>query len=400
MLEKNLVCVKCGKKYDIPTGKPLFLCDKCKGTLEIVFDYKKLKEKLSYNNIKRRPFNHARYIEFYPVNPKTGLASLQEGGTPLLRSKNIEKKYKLGFELYFKLELLNPTGSFKDRGSSVEVAKAIEFGAKNVICASTGNMGASVAAYSAISNLNCYIFTPKDAPKIKLEQILAYGAKVFHVDADYATVMDIVEKLSKKGFFLLGDYLYRREGTKSVGFEIMEQTDPDYIFVPVGNGTLITSLWKAVKEFNIMGFKKQKPRVSGIQAEGCSPVIRAFKKKETVKPLRNAKTVAGAIECNDPIDGENAVKAIKESRGFAETVNDDEILETRELLAREEGIFAEPSGVVGLAGILKLKDKIKEGSKVVCVITGHGLKIPRTGIKARSRNVKPNMKKIKKLIKF
>ncbi len=379
MHEKYILCSGCGKRY--PVRELVFRCRGCGESLEVIFDYGRLRRMAK--NFGERPFSHLRYRELYPVREPLAMG---EGGTPLIRSKNLERELRLGFQLWFKCEFLNPTGSFKDRGSSVEVARALEMlkGKRNreVACASTGNMGASVAAYSALAGLECSVFTPRDAPPVKLEQILAYGARVFHINGNYAQVAGIAEQAFRKyGAYLLGDYLFRREGTKSVGFEIAEQLPgADYIFCPVGNGTLISATWKAFREFKILRLLRRRPRMAGIQAAGCSPLIKG-------RPVKNPHTVATAIECGDPLDGKRALQAVKESRGFMEMVSDKEILRSRELLARREGLFAEPAGAVALAGIIKARKRVKKGSKVVCLITGHGLKAPYTGIRGRVREM-------------
>lgn len=359
----------CGKSFAIDDD--LFLCPSCGRSLEVEYDYKAISRALTKKALASRPFAHSRYAEFYPVRK---IVSVHEGGTPLIKSQSIGPR--LGIDLWLKLESSNPTGSFKDRGSSVEVAKARDYGAKNVVCASTGNMGASVSAYSAVAKLKCRIFVPKSADHIKIEQILAYGAEVYHIQAGYDSVEDLVQKIARrKDFYLLGDYLWRREGTKSVGYEILEQTKPSWVFIPVGNGTLASATWKAFKEFNSLGFADCMPKVAAIQAKGCSPLTRAWKTGH-LERQKNAKTIAHAIECETPIDGERVLNALKESKGIAETVTDDEILDARRMLATEEGIFAEPSGAASLAGLIKSRGKIK--GKVVCIITGHGLKSPST----------------------
>ncbi len=393
MFESHILCLACKKKY--PLEKMIFMCEDCAGPLEIIFDYKKIKKAIDINKLKGRPFNHARYLEFYPVR---NLVSLQEGGTPLIRSKNLEKYLNLNCELYFKYEATNPTGSFKDRGSSVEIAKAIEFKQKRVSCASTGNMGASLAAYSAVTNLNCSIFTPRDAKPVKIKQILAYGARVYHVDGDYAQTIRMVEYAFKKhGIYLLGDYLYRREGTKSLGFELAEQISPDYVFCPVGNGTLLSATWKAFNEFKTLNLIRKKPKMIGIQAEKCNPIVKAFKNNTKIKLIKNPRTLAVAIECGDPLDGEKALSSIKESGGFADHVSDREILRARELLAEREGLFAEPAGAASLAGLIKNKNKIR--GNVVCLVTGHGLKSPRTDVKGEARDIKSNIKVLDKIFR-
>lgn len=376
MYEKNLICNNCNKKYSLK--EIIYRCE-CGNSLDIIYDYDKLKK----INFKSRPFNQLRYKEFFPVkNP----IYLGEGGTPIIRSRSLEKN--LGFKLYFKLESMNPTGSFKDRGSSVEVSRSIEFGAKKLICASTGNMGASISAYSGVSNIKTVILTPKTAKMIKLEQILAHGSKVYQISANYAKVAKIAESASKnQGFYLLGDYLYRREGTKSIGFELAEQGNFDYIFSPVGNGTLISACWKGYNEFKKIGLVKSLPKLVGVQAAGCSPVSTAFARKSTIKPVLG-KTIAVSIGCGSPLDGNTALKSIIGSRGFAESVTDSQILKARELLAKKEGIFAEPGGSTSLAGLLKAKNHIKRGSSVVCLVTGHGLKTPFTGVKGKPVHVR------------
>ncbi|MBI4176000.1 MAG: threonine synthase [Candidatus Aenigmarchaeota archaeon] len=382
MHESHIACAGCGRTF--PLGRMIFRCDKCAGSLEVAFDYNRLKKTLSREKLSKRPFLHSRYLELFPVKK---IISLQEGGTPLVMSRNIRKGMHFG--LSFKNEALNPTGSFKDRGSSVEIAKALEFHAKNVSCASTGNMGSSLAAYSAIAGLSCYIFTPRDAEIIKLEQIMAYGARVHRVHSDYADTIRLVEEAFREGrTHMLGDYLYRREWTKSIGFELLQQSKPGYIIVPVGNGILISAIWKAIKEFNMLGFSRHKPKLIGVQSDKCSPVVKAFNNKEKITPLRNPRTVASAIECGNPLDGELAVRAIVESKGFAVSVSDREILKARDILARREGLFAEPAGAASLAGLLKARDKIERGSNVVCLVTGHGLKSPVTRVDGKIHDIR------------
>ncbi len=369
MFEKYIQCVSCGKKHD--KDEMIFRCKKCLSNLEIVFDYRKLKK--IRTAIKSRPFYYSRYRELFPVKK---IVSLGEGFTPIIRSKNIEKKLKLPFELYFKLEMLNPTGSFKDRGSSIEVAKAMEKGFSKVVVASTGNMGASIAAYSAAAGIKCRVLVPRHANEFKMRQILSYGARVERIRKDYSDVIEHAERMAgKEEYFLLGDYLYRREGTKSIGLEISEQMKADYVFLPVGNGILISALWKAIKEANLLGISHAMPKLAGVQAAGCCPVFRAWKDGKLEK-IKRPRTIADAIECDFPLDGQNALKSLKESGGFGDIVSDKELLESRDMLARMEGLSVEPSGAAGLSGLLKAKETVKENSRVLCILTGHGLKEP------------------------
>ncbi len=253
-------------------------------------------------------------------------------------------------------------------------------------------MGASVAAYCAVANIGCDIFTPKDAAGVKIEQILAYGANVFKIDGDYTKA----EKLSEAAFrnygvYLLGDYAHRREGTKSVGFEIYEQMDFDMkdasIVCPVGNAILMSAVWKAAKEFKEIGFMKNLPHMVAIQAKGCAPLVKAFDNNEKIRPLEKPKTIAGAIECGAPLDGNRGLLALKESKGWTDSVSDGNILEARRILAKEEGIFPEPAGAVALAGILKRKNFFEKTTDVICIVTGNGLKTPYTGIKQHSKEL-------------
>jgi len=393
MFEKYLKCYTCGNTF--PVNQPIFRCEGCNGSLEVEFDYNKLKRYLKSHNISKRRFGHLRYKELYPVKIPLHAG---EGGTPLVRSHNLKKLLGLRFHLWFKLEYQNPTGSFKDRGSSVEIAKMLEFmksGKQKIraaVCASTGNMGASVAAYSGIANIICNIITPHDAAPIKLEQILAHGARVFRIRGDYTKAAQLVEQTHKKqGLYLLGDYLYRREGTKSVGFEIAEQLpSTDYVFSPAGNGTLVSAIWKAFKEFRILGFSKKMPRLIGIQSSGCNPMVKAFKNKQKgIKPVKG-KTLAVAIECGDPLDGDRALDSIKESGGLLEDVTDRQILKARELLSENEGIFPEPAGAASLAGLIKTKNRIPDNSNVICLVTGHGLKVPYAGVKGKTKDLPRN----------
>lgn len=416
MFEKYISCSDCRRTYTMDCL--VFRCETCGGSLEVSYDYDKLRSMGLAARMKTRPFGHARYMEFYPV---PNIISMGEGGTPLVPSINIGKN--LDFHLYFKNETQNPTGSFKDRGSSVELAKMLQFsqmsvkntwgkrikrdssGRPLVVCASTGNMGASVASYSVPAGANCTIITPHDTAPIKLQQILAYGAKVYKIPGDYTKAAEMVyEAFMKYGIYILGDYLYRREGTKSVGFEIADQfgsmelmsndkfLSPDYIFCPVGNGTLISAIWKAFLELNELGMIQKLPKIAGVQAAGCSPIVRAFETDREIKPVKG-KTIATAIECGDPLDGKRVLETIKESEGFMVAVPDKQILEARDVLARKEGIFAEPGGAAALAGLLH--SGVPSESSVVCIVTGHGLKSPFTDVKGSTGKMGSGPKALK-----
>jgi threonine synthase len=328
---------------------------------------------------------------------------MAEGGTPLLESKSITKNLGLS-HLYFKYEGANPTGSFKDRGSTVEITNANEWHAKSVICASTGNMGASVAAYAAMAGIKCTILIPENIPHEKLAQIFAYGAKIIQLKTNlYHTVQRLSEiAASQFHYFLLGDYINRTEGEKSVGFEIIDQLGwkpPDYVFCPIGTGTLIWAIWKSFLELKEVGLIEMLPKMVGVQAKNCAPVIDALATNTLkITPIKEPRTVASAIACPDPITGSGAILAIKDSNGSGIAVTEDEILDARRNLAHI-GFFAEPSGAVSYAGLLKIQERhnIKNKS-VICIITGHGLKDAQTGYDIQKTQINPDINELKEIL--
>lgn len=364
-------CFKCGKSYPFVH---IYKCE-CGGSLDIQYDYGRMRKELKKRGaeFKSQKPSHWKYKIFYPVSGP--LVSMGEGGTPLLPSVRIGKKIKSS--LFFKMESANPTGSFKDRGSSVEITKAVELKAKKAVCATTGNMGASVAAYCARAGIKAKILVPDSTPKQKLSQISAHGAEIKHIRGTYEDAAVAAEKESAKHYYLAGDYPYRGEGEKSAGFEVMEQfPNVEYIVCPIGNGTLIYAVWKAVREMKIVGLIKKLPRLIGVQAEGCNPVARAFGQGlNFIEPIKKPETIADAIACGNPIDGLEALSALRESRGFALSVSDSEILRAIKTLGKE-GIYAEPGGAAATAGLLKIasQDNIFRGKNVVSIVSGHGLK--------------------------
>ena len=364
MFQKNFKCFKCGKKF--PLSKTVYECSNCGYSLDIEYDYSKIKKFLRKEKLKGE-INHLKYYPFYPVKDFKKIVSMQEGGTPLIQSKEKEN-------YFFKYEGVNPTGAFKDRGSSIELTKAIELNHKKVIVASTGNMGASIAAYAARAGIKAEVIIPSFTPKNKIKQMKFYGAKITKIKGSYSKAMQLAkEKSLKEKAFLTGDYPFRVEGQKSVAFEILEQLKfnaPENIVCPIGNGSLIYATFKACSELMKTGFIKRIPRIHGVQAQGCSPVVKAWEKglKEVV-PEKNAKTIATAILCDDPIDGLEALHAINESNGSAVSVSDEEIIKAKKNLALQ-GIYAELSGAAAFAGAKKLKLK----GKTAIIVSGHGLK--------------------------
>lgn len=375
MRVKYLQCVRCGRTY--PRNEVRYRCD-CGDSIEIVYDYGELD--ISWAKLRKRTFCHWRYREFYPDLNKENIITMGEGGTSLVRSRGVVKKTACR-ELLFKMESLNPTGSFKDRGSTVEISQAKEYGAPELVLASTGNMGASVAAYTARGNIGCSIYVPENTPHIKLLQMEAHGARIKKVNGDYTVAMiEARRQFEEKRVYLAGDYPYRSEGEKSVSLEIADVlgTDYDYIAVPIGNGTLLHGMWKGLKEMKLIGLIDRLPKIIGVQAEGCNTVTRAFlEHMDRIKPVL-PDTLMDAVACGDPLDGSWALRALEESKGIAVACSDNEASCTRDMLAREEGIFAELSGALSTAGLIKAYEQgmIEKDARVVSVITGHGLKEP------------------------
>ncbi|MGB9959287.1 MAG: threonine synthase [Candidatus Bathyarchaeales archaeon] len=377
------VCISCGREYSV--DEIVYSCRKCGDILEIRYDYALIRERLEKSDWKSLPLSVWRYKDFMPIRNLLNVVSLNEGGTKLHYCRRLGKA--LGIKnLYVKNEGENPTGSFKDRGMTVGVTKAVELGAKIVACASTGNTSASLAAYAAKAGLSCVILIPSGGVAFgKLAQAIIYGAKVIQIRGNFDQALQMVLKLSEehREIYLLNSINpYRLEGQKTIAFEICEQmnmTPPDRVIVPVGNAGNISAIWKGFTEFNKTGLIEKLPKMTGIQAEGAAPIARAVKNgKDTITPVEKPETVASAIRIGAPVSWKKALTAIKASGGTAETVTDREILEAQKMLARYEGLFVEPASASSIAGLKKLVENGEVGKDevVVCVITGHGLKDP------------------------
>ena len=315
------------------------------------------------------------YKELLPLTDATPLLTLGEGDTPLVKSNRLGKE--LGCpELYFKLEGCNPTGSFKDRGMVVTIAKALEQGSKGVMCASTGNTSASAAAYSAYCDLPALVLIPKGEVAMgKLAQAMAYGARIIMVNGNFDAAQNLAREFTDKHQITLVNSVnpHRLEGQKTAAFEVVDSLGdaPDYLFIPVGNAGNITAYWKGFREYHSLGRSTQLPRMMGFQAEGAAPIVRGA-------PVANPQTIASAIRIGNPANWTGALEARDASGGIIDTVSDDEILEAYRLLASHEGIFCEPASAASFAGLTKV---IRRGlnlseQRVVCIFTGTGLKDP------------------------
>jgi threonine synthase len=387
-------CINCGSEYSI--DEIVYFCRKCGDLLEIKYDQDALAKAVSKSEWRNKPLSVWRYQDFMPISDPSKIISLNEGGTGLHLCKRLAKQ--LGIQqLYVKNEGENPTGSFKDRGMTVGVTKAVELGVKSVICASTGNTSASLAAYAAKAGLQCAVLIPSGKIAYgKLSQAMIYGAKVIQVRGNFDESLDIVLKLSEKHrtIYLLNSINpFRIEGQKSLGFEICDQLNqeaPDRIIVPVGNAGNISAIWKGFSEFHALGVVEALPKMTGIQAAGSAPIANAIKSgSDTIVPVSAPETVATAIRIGAPVSWKKAMTAIRESHGTAETVTDEEILSAQKMLARVEGLFVEPASASSIAGLIKLVDNgaIGKDERIVCVTTGHGLKDPDTAVKVSEKPV-------------
>ncbi len=309
---------------------------------------------------------------------------MSEGGTGLHYCQRLGKKLRLK-RLYVKNEGENPTGSFKDRGMTVGISKAIELGRKKVVCASTGNTAASLAAYSAKAGLESIVVIP--AGKIaggKLLQVIMHGARIFQVKGGFDQAMEAVEELTEKrrNFYLMNSLNpFRLEGQKTLAFELCDQLGraPDALVLPVGNGGNISAIWKGFNEYDQLGIVRNRPRMLGVQAVNAAPIARAVKRKQkTINPIEKPRTIATAIRIGSPVNSTKVLKAIQESHGTADTVTDMEILEAQKTLASLEGLFVEPASAASIAGLKKLRESrnLDASDLIVCVATGHGLKDP------------------------
>jgi threonine synthase len=338
-----------------------------------------------------------QYRRYLPVTDKTPVISLMEGNTPLIPAPNLARHLHFPGKIYLKYEGMNPTGSFKDRGMTMAISKAVEAGSKAVICASTGNTSAAAAAYSARAGIKCVVLIPEGNIALgKLSQALVHGALVLAVDGNFDVALNLVRELSEKYPLTLVNSVnpFRIEGQKTAAFEICDVLDqaPDYQFMPVGNAGNITAYWKGYKEYNtLFSGRYGLPKMMGFQAAGSAPIVLGH-------PVEHPETLATAIKIGNPASWKSAVAARDESGGVIDTVTDDEIMHAYNLLASLEGVFAEPASVASVAGLIKYAGKgLFNGEthgaknlppKVVCILTGHGLKDPDRAIASVAKPVR------------
>ena len=383
---KYAQCVKCGKIYE---ATPNLTNCQCGGILDIIYDYDYIKTVLTKEKLAARRDNSMwRYRELLPVEEDTPNTPLRVGWSPLYEADILAKQ--LGIKkLYVKDDGINPTASLKDRASAMAVAKAREAGAKVIACSSTGNAASSLAGNAAAAGLKTYIFVPSRAPKGKVAQLMTFGATVISVQGSYEETFELSKQaIDKWGWYNRNAAInpYLSEGKKTVALEIMEQLDwkaPDYIAISVGDGCTIAGLWKGLKDLCAIGFIERLPRLISAQAEGCCPLNRAIETGEPWHPMEE-NTLADSIAVGVPRNADKALMAIRESNGLTVNVSDEEIMAAQKLLGRTCGVFGEPAGVTGAAGLKKLceQGKIPADATVVSVVTGNGLKDVANAIKA------------------
>ena len=322
-----------------------------------------------------------KYRDRLPVHDDTRIISLGEGNTPLIRLSNIPKLLGKDVDIYVKYEGLNPTGSFKDRGMTMAVTKAVEEGSKAIICASTGNTSAAAAAYAARAGITAFVLIPEGKIAMgKLAQAMMHGAVVIQIKGNFDAGMELVKQVGKEAPVTIVNSInpFRLQGQKTAAFEILEElgSAPDYHCIPVGNAGNITAHWMGYSEYHEHGIVNDLPKMVGYQAAGAAPFLRG-------DMVDNPDTVATAIRIGHPQSWDKAWNVQKESGGWFDECTDDEILAAQKLLAENEGVFCEPASATSLAGAIKDIEtgKIPEGSKIVCTLTGHGLKDPDTAIK-------------------
>jgi threonine synthase len=403
---RGLKCRECGREYSI---EPIYVCEFCFGPLEAVYDYEKIKESISRENIKKRENNLWRYRELLPIDgdPQVGLNS---GFTPLVRADNLARALGVN-NIYIKDDTVaHPTFSFKDRVVAVALTKAKEFGFDTVACASTGNLAHSVSAQGAKAGFKRFIFIPATLETSKILASLVFEPNLIAVDGNYDDVNRLCSEIANKyrwAFVNINIRPYYAEGSKTIGFEIAEQLGwraPDNVVVPCASGSLLTKVWKAFKELKEVNILEENhTRVFAAQAEGCNPIATAIKKDTDVIVPVKPDTVAKSLAIGNPADGFYAYRAVKESGGFGEDVTDDEIIEGIKMLARTEGIFAETAGGVTVAVTKKLIELGyigKDDLTVIC-ITGNGLKTQEAlqGGMIEPHHIKPNMVSFEKALK-
>jgi len=381
---ESLRCIECGKEFPL---EAISVCKYCWGPLEVKYDYEVIKDIFSKEKLSNRVFSLWRYFEFLPLENKYSTANLHDGGTPLHRCRRLSETIGLK-NLYVKNDTLNPTGSFKDRPASVGVSKCIEFGIDVVGCASTGNLAGAVAAHAAVAGLKCFILVPETIESDKIVQTSLFGATLIGVRGTYDDANRLGILAAENGWGLVNINIrpYYIEGSKTIIFETCEQLGwqaPNRVVVPLGSGALLCAVHRGLQELHTTGLlSENSTRLTGSQPIGCAPIVNGYKTGE-VDPIEVPQTIVKSLAIGNPASGALAISKIRETHGTADAPTDEEILQAETLLAKKEGIFAEPAGATTLATVIRLIDagEIDKDEIVVCLVTGSGFKALKTANK-------------------
>lgn len=383
----SAVCVKCGAEQEALPG--ITTCRACGGILDIKYDYARIRSELTREMLKgRKDYSMWCYREFLPVEEEGTYPKLRVGWSPLYRADRLAERIGIR-SLYIKDDGINPTASLKDRASAMAVAKACEAKADTIACSSTGNAASSLAGNAAAAGFQTYIFVPDRAPKGKVAQLMIFGAHVISVQGSYEETFRLsAEAIERWGWYNRNAAInpYLMEGKKTVSLEIAEQLDfqmPDYVAISVGDGCSIAGVWKGLKDLYETGLIDRLPKLISVQAAGCYPINRAARTHEPLEPMEE-NTIADSIAVGVPRNPDKAIRAIHESQGITVEVTDEEILAAMRLLGRTCGVFGEPAGVTGTAGVKKAVETglIPADASVVSIVSGNGLKDVNNAIKA------------------
>jgi threonine synthase len=402
---RSLTCRECGAEY-----KPQFryVCEECFGPLDIIYDIPDSLNRQTFSS--RVEKTYWRYFELLPILDKSSIVNINAGFTPLQNAEDLGKQIGLD-NLFIKNDSVNPTFSFKDRPAGVAVSRAKETKLKAVGCASTGNLASATAAHAAKAHLPCYIFAPSDIEKVKIVQALSYGAEFVAVEGTYDDanrVASIIGDSKGIGIVNINMRPYYVEGSKTLAFEVAEQLNwqvPDHLIIPVGSGAMLNAICKGFEELHNIGIVDDisNLKITAAQPHGCAPIVDAFKRNATnIIPIEKPETIAKSLAIGDPGDGIYVLKRLEQYGGVAEEATNSEIIEGIITLAKTEGIFTEPAGGVALAVLKKLVDNevIKKDEKVVCFITGNGLKATESIVNAlpKLNIVKPDIQLVSAMI--
>ncbi|NLC77671.1 MAG: threonine synthase [Clostridia bacterium] len=394
---KHLECINCGKTYPAEPG--VYTCPDCgpEGILDVIYDYDYIKSRVSKEMFKEnREYTIWRYSDFLPIKPDSARPRLRVGWTPLYDTQVLAEAIGLD-KLYMKDDGQNPTASLKDRASAIAVVKAMEEGAKLIACSSTGNAASSLAGNAASVGMRTCIFVPGRAPQGKIAQLQIFGATVISVQGDYRDAFNLsAAAIEKYGWYNRNAAInpYLAEGKKTVSLEICEQLNwqvPDWVVFSVGDGCTIGGAYKGFLDLYKTGLIDRMPKILGVQASGCDPLTRAFISGGKMQPTEE-NTLADSIAVGVPRNPEKALRAVRNTGGVYINVTDEEILAAMRLLGNTSGIFGEPAGVAGLAGLKKAVAEgiVKKNETVVCAVTGNGLKDVNNAIKAAGEPMKVN----------